>query len=256
MTLSAVILTRDDRLFVPDYLAPLLESPHVRVAALLLDRRPSPHLKGRDILALCPWWRWPRLAWLAVLARLPGLSAWAGLPGERRISRLAARQGIPVFSLTSSADPNLVARLRTLAPDLILSIANSHILPPPVLECAKVAALNSHGSLLPAYKGILTGFWLLANGEAQGGVTIHHMDETVDGGAIVGQCSIAIGPDETIVSYYRKVATHGGRLWAEVVAAFDRGEVAPLVTGAGGACYGRPDGPAIRRFRALGRSFI
>jgi methionyl-tRNA formyltransferase len=164
--------------------------------------------------------------------------------------------GIPVHDARSVEPAALCESLRSLAPDIIVSIANSKILSNDVLKTAKLAALNSHSSLLPRYKGILTGFWHLLNGETEGGVTIHRMDERVDSGDILDQRAFAIGPRETVFSYYRKAAAAGGALWAGVAEALDVGGLAARPNVSGEPAYGKPSSEDRRRFRRRGLSFI
>ncbi len=79
------------------------------------------------------------------------------------------------------------------------------MLPDAVLASARLAALNVHPSLLPAYRGRAPINWVLVNGEHETGVTLHHMVTRADAGDIVGQRRIAIAPRETALSLYYKV---------------------------------------------------
>ncbi len=104
-----------------------------------------------------------------------------------------------------------------LAPDLVLSVFYRDLLPAPVLAAARLAALNLHPSLLPAYRGRAPINWVLVRGESQTGVTLHHMIGRVDAGDVVGQRVIAIAPRETALSLYRKVEEEGVGLLAEML---------------------------------------
>lgn len=255
MTLRAVIITRDDPLFVPDYLGPLLSSTAVKVEAVFIDKRQSPFLGMADIVLMSSPVGFVRLAALKV-ASATGLLGLLGFKGKRNVAALARLHGIPVELVTSGREARLLERLRTVQPDVILSIANSHILPEPVLSTARLCALNSHGSLLPAYRGVLTGFWCLFNGEKKSGITIHRMTSQVDGGDIYGQAEFDISQDETIFSYYRKVASYGGRLWADILEKLDRGEIVPKPNPpATQAMVKRPTRAEILDFRRRGKRF-
>ncbi len=102
-------------------------------------------------------------------------------------------------------------------PDLILSVFYRKMLPEAVLATAKVAALNLHPSLLPAYRGRAPINWALVNGERETGVTLHHMVKRADAGDIVGQRRIEIEPRETALTLYRKVEEAGIDLLAEMI---------------------------------------
>jgi UDP-4-amino-4-deoxy-L-arabinose formyltransferase / UDP-glucuronic acid dehydrogenase (UDP-4-keto-hexauronic acid decarboxylating) len=58
-------------------------------------------------------------------------------------------------------------------------------------------AFNVHPSLLPRYRGPAPCYWVLRNGEAATGVTIHALSVKADRGDIVWQCALDVAPDET-----------------------------------------------------------
>ncbi|MGE5477072.1 MAG: methionyl-tRNA formyltransferase [Bacteroidales bacterium] len=255
MTLRAVIITRSDPLFVPDYLGPVLANPAAKVEAIFIDQRQSPFLSMADIVLMSSPLGFLRLAALKI-ASATGLLGLFGFQGERDIAALARARGIPVEVVTSGREAALLERMRQIQPDVILSVANSHILPEPVLATARLCALNSHGSLLPAYRGVLTGFWCLYNGEKKSGVTVHRMTSQIDGGDIYGQVEFDIPADETIFSYYRKVASYGGRLWADILEKLDRGDLVPRPNPpATQPMVKRPTRAEILGFRRRGKRF-
>jgi len=102
-------------------------------------------------------------------------------------------------------------------PDLILSVFYRKMLPEAVLATAKVAALNLHPSLLPAYRGRAPINWVLVKGETETGVTLHHMVKRADAGDVVGQRRIAITPRETAHSLDLKVEEAGIELLAAML---------------------------------------
>jgi methionyl-tRNA formyltransferase len=139
-------------------------------------------------------------------------------PAERRWYRTPAEAAhelsLPLHYSTEVAAQDLAARL---APDLVLSVFYRDLLPRPVLAAARLAALNLHPSLLPAYRGRAPINWVLVNGETLTGVTLHHMIGRADAGDVVGQRPIAIAPRETALTLYRKVEDEGVRLLADLL---------------------------------------
>src|SRR5262249_38133186 len=79
----------------------------------------------------------------------------------------------------------------------------------------RVAALNLHGSLLPAYRGRAPLNWVLVNGETRTGVTLHHMTPVADAGDVVAQRSIEIEPDDTAFTLYERMVKVGVELLLE-----------------------------------------
>ena len=70
--------------------------------------------------------------------------------------------------------------------DLVISAGFPLIIPPSVLRSGP-AFLNSHPSLLPAYKGYHPVKQAFENGEEYMGVTVHRMVEEVDAGPVLHQ---------------------------------------------------------------------
>jgi len=106
-------------------------------------------------------------------------------PAEERWSRtpadVAQVQGLCV-RLDDDAEVLSGRAVRSWAPDLILDVLYRKMLPRRVLRLAKVASLNLHPSLLPAYRGRAPINWVLVNDERRTGVTLHHMIEGADAG--------------------------------------------------------------------------
>ena len=217
MTLRAVLVSREEPFFTPEYVMPVLKSSDVEIICMYIDRRPSPHLSTLEILRLSGIFGTLKLAALMALKWIPGGLGAVGYPGSRSISRTARNLGIKVKTI-NAVDDTFVFEVETLAPDILISVANSHLMPDSVLNIPGMTALNSHSSLLPAYRGILTAFWTLYDGKSTSGVTIHKMLSSVDSGDVVSQSEFEISHGETMFSYYRKAARLGGELWSQVLA--------------------------------------
>ena len=122
------------------------------------------------------------------------------------VAKLCADQNIPFITPNASELINLAPKLQALAPDYIFSFYYRHMIPAQILACAKIAALNMHGSLLPKYRGRAPVNWAILHGETQTGATLHIMETKPDAGDIVGQSAVSIGPDETATDVFTKVS--------------------------------------------------
>jgi methionyl-tRNA formyltransferase len=112
----------------------------------------------------------------------------------------ARKKGLRVL-----ADPDLDS-LDPGNPDVIFSFYYRRMLPMALLRRARLGAFNMHGSLLPKYRGRAPLNWAILKGETQTGATLHEMVEKPDAGRIVEQQAVSIGPDETAVEVFRKLA--------------------------------------------------
>jgi phosphoribosylglycinamide formyltransferase 1 len=66
-------------------------------------------------------------------------------------------------------------------------------------------ALNIHPSLLPAFKGLDTHARALAAGAREHGCTVHWVSAELDGGEIVAQARVAVGPGDDADSLAARV---------------------------------------------------
>jgi UDP-4-amino-4-deoxy-L-arabinose formyltransferase/UDP-glucuronic acid dehydrogenase (UDP-4-keto-hexauronic acid decarboxylating) len=55
--------------------------------------------------------------------------------------------------------------------------------------------------------------WVLVNGETETGVTLHHMTAGADEGDVIAQARVAIAPDDTALTLFRKVDAAGAALF-------------------------------------------
>ena len=125
------------------------------------------------------------------------------------VAGLARSCGVKVLMPASANEPAVVDELRVLDADVFLSVWYRQLLGDELLRLPRVAALNLHGSLLPAYRGRAPVNWVLVNGEPRTGVTLHHMVREADAGDIVAQEVVEIAATDTALTLYLKVVAAG-----------------------------------------------
>lgn len=130
----------------------------------------------------------------------PNENVWFG-----NVAQLCQEKHIPYITPTANELTTLAPNIAALSPDYIFSFYYRHMIPAAILACARIAALNMHGSLLPKYRGRAPVNWAILHGETQTGATLHVMEVKPDAGDIVGQASVSIGPDETATEVFEKV---------------------------------------------------
>jgi methionyl-tRNA formyltransferase len=145
-----------------------------------------------------------------------------------RIKAEAQSRGVPVLQPESINDSESVAKLRALAPDVLVTVAYGQILSPEVLSIPKLGAINLHGSILPAYRGAAPVARAIQRGETESGVTVIQMDPRVDAGAILAVARTPIDPDETAGELEARLATLGAPLVWDVVQKLAAGTASPL----------------------------
>jgi len=112
-----------------------------------------------------------------------GLAAWALCKPDSA--------GVPVLATKNINGQDAREFLGALKPDVILLANFNQKLLPETIKLPRFACLNIHPSLLPRYKGVDPVFAALNAGEAQLGVTLHHVSPELDAGGLVAQQTIA-----------------------------------------------------------------
>ncbi len=125
------------------------------------------------------------------------------------VKELAQKYGIPVYQPLKLRQPEAVAELETLAPDLIVVVAYGQILPKSVLEIPAHGCINVHASLLPRYRGAAPINKAIIDGETQTGITTMYMDVGLDTGDMLVKKNLAIGADETAGELHDRLASLG-----------------------------------------------
>jgi len=131
----------------------------------------------------------------------PNENVWFG-----SVAKLCVDKNIPYITPNANELAVLIPKLQSLAPDYIFSFYYRFMIPEQILACAKIAALNMHGSLLPKYRGRAPVNWAILHGETETGATLHIMEAKPDAGDIVGQVAVKIDPDETATDVFAKVS--------------------------------------------------
>jgi hypothetical protein len=137
----------------------------------------------------------------------------------------------------------------------IASVCAQHGIPcDPVSNVNDAGCLNVHGAILPAYRGVMPSFWMLANGERQAGVSIFFVNEQIDAGELAGQRIFDIPENDTLDSFLHRSKSVGAELLVDVLDGIERGTIArtPLDLSAG-SYYSWPDRGAVEAFYAAGR---
>lgn len=139
------------------------------------------------------------------------------------VKECALSHNIPVFQPVKLRDGTALAKIKELAPELIVVVAYGRILPDDILAYPPKGCINVHPSLLPKYRGSAPLNWPILNGDAETGVTIMHMAHDLDSGDIISQIRTPIAPEETVPELTARLAKLGAKLLAETVAEIEAG---------------------------------
>ncbi len=128
---------------------------------------------------------------------------------ETPVKKTALSMGLKVFQPQNVSDDAAVALLKSLNPDVIITVAFGKLLKKRVLELPRLGCFNVHASLLPKYRGAAPIQRSLMNGEKVTGITIFKMDEGMDSGPIAFSQELSVQEFETFGSLSSRLCTLG-----------------------------------------------
>jgi len=86
------------------------------------------------------------------------------------------------------------------------------------IEAYRNRILNIHPSLLPAFPGLDVHAKVLEHGVKWSGCTVHFVDETLDGGPIIGQRIVPVLEDDNEETLSARILAQEHQLYAEALA--------------------------------------
>ena len=133
------------------------------------------------------------------------------------VKEAALKHGICVYQPIKVREPEFVAILKDINPDVIVVVAFGQILTKDILEMPKYGCVNVHASLLPKYRGAAPIQWVVIDGEKETGVTTQRMDVGIDTGDMIMKTVVPISKEETGGSLHDKLMVAGAKLCIETL---------------------------------------
>ncbi|HEX6738050.1 MAG TPA: formyltransferase family protein [Vicinamibacteria bacterium] len=118
----------------------------------------------------------------------------------------------------------LAARLRDLAPDLMVVATYPYLLPQALLELAGPGVLGLHPSLLPRHRGPAPLPWTYLADDAEAGVSVFWLEAEADAGPLCAQEVVPLARGRRLADLYAELARRGAALLRGTVEQVERGE--------------------------------
>ncbi len=161
-------------------------------------------------------------------------------PRPSAVKAFALEHGLPIWQPDNLRSTEAVARLRTLAPEVIVVAAYGEILRPAVLEIPPHGCLNLHASLLPRHRGAAPVVSTILAGDAQAGVTLMLMDAGMDSGPILAQQTLPLTGEERQGGLTGRLSEVGAALLLHTLPGWLTGEIRPQPQDESKATYCSP----------------
>ena len=120
-------------------------------------------------------------------------------------AKRADKLGIPHCHISSEREDDIVKMFEAWRVELIVLAGWMRIISPTLIEAFPNRIINLHPSLLPKYKGLHAIERALNSGDTETGVSVHYVNEELDGGEIILQQEVPILPDDSVESLTKAI---------------------------------------------------
>ena len=110
----------------------------------------------------------------------------------------AHKLGIANAHIKSVDEDQIIKLFQAWRVDLIVLAGWMRIVSPKLIEAFPNRIINLHPSMLPKYKGLHAIERALDSGDDMTGVSVHYVNEELDGGEIIMQSEVPILPDDNV----------------------------------------------------------
>lgn len=140
----------------------------------------------------------------------------------------AQAHDLPVLQPEKMNGSDEMAQIVALAPDFIITAAFGQFLPTALLDAAQIAAVNTHASLLPKYRGGAPVHYAIMNGDTETGVSIMYMVKQMDAGDVIDVVKVPITAQDNVGTMFDKLSLAGRDLLLATLPKIVAGEIAPV----------------------------
>ncbi|MBO1766257.1 methionyl-tRNA formyltransferase [Allobranchiibius sp. GilTou38] len=141
---------------------------------------------------------------------------------------LADEVGVPVLTPQRPRDPDFLAQLAELSPDVCPVVAYGALVPRVALDVPRLGWINLHFSLLPAWRGAAPVQHAVIHGDEVTGATTFLLEEGMDTGPILGTMTETVRPRDTSGDLLERLATAGAGLLVATLDTLAQGDLTPM----------------------------
>ena len=113
-------------------------------------------------------------------------------------AKRADKLGIPHTHISSKNEDLIIDVMNAWKVDLIVLAGWMRIVTPKLINVFPNRIINLHPSMLPKYKGLHAIEQALESGDEMTGVSVHYVNEELDGGEVIMQSEVPILPTDDL----------------------------------------------------------
>ena len=113
-------------------------------------------------------------------------------------AKRADKLGIPHTQISSKDEELIIDIMNAWKVDLIVLAGWMRIVTPKLINAFPNRIINLHPSMLPKYKGLHAIERALESGDDMTGVSVHYVNEELDGGEVILQSEVPILPTDDL----------------------------------------------------------
>jgi methionyl-tRNA formyltransferase len=159
----------------------------------------------------------------AVYTRAPKPSGRGMDMQDSPVAREAKRLGLAVLTPANLKTKEAEAAFRAHGADSAIVVAYGLLLPKAILQAVPLGCFNLHASLLPRWRGAAPINRAIMAGDAETGIMVMKMEETLDTGPIAMAERVTIGADATAGDLHDELARLGADLALCALGGLERG---------------------------------
>lgn len=162
---------------------------------------------------------------VAVVSKPDKAKGRSGTPAPTPVKEVALKYQLPLYQPELASAPEFAETLKNYQADLFVVVAYGEIVKQHLLDMPRLACINLHASLLPAYRGAAPIHRCLINGEKETGVTVMHMVKKMDAGNMIESAVVPIGENTTFEELHDTLCEVGKKLLLKVIKEFEKGPI-------------------------------
>ncbi len=144
------------------------------------------------------------------------------------VHEVADAHGLPVWSPARAHEPEFLAALGELAPDVCAAVAYGALLRRQALDIPTRGWVNLHFSLLPAWRGAAPVQHALIHGDEITGASVFRIEEGLDTGPVLGSMTESVRERDTAGDLLARLADGGAGLLVACLDGMEDGTITPV----------------------------